>query len=233
MQNFWRTASLRSFFEVTDEVCPISGETVHEERLNTLTHGAALVLGILGVIAILWYSSQCSSSWQIASSVVYGSTLIMVYGSSTLYHKCVDVHKKRRLKLADHISIYFFIAGSYTPFALSPCLGEWGWTIFSMIWGMAILGAVWKLIFPERMHIVSMIAYLAMGWLIVLALEPLFETLPFGGIAWMVTGGLMYTFGTIFYIWESLPFGHAIWHLCCLGGSVCHYCSILFYVLPL
>jgi hemolysin III len=234
MREIWKTMPFRTLFQISDKVCPISGETPYEEYLNFVTHAFGVALGILGLVVILGYSFMCGGShWQIVGSCVYGATLVCVYSASALYHRCNCPKKKRTLKMCDHISIYFYIAGSYTPFCLSPCLGEWGWTIFWLIWAMAILGSLGKWFFMERLIAVSFVSYLIMGWLVVVALDPLLNTLPSNGIAWMVSGGLLYSFGAIFYIWESLPFGHTIWHVLCLAGSFCHYCSVFFYVIPM
>lgn len=215
------------------EICPVSGETSREERFNVLTHGIGLFLAVIGMVVMLGYAYLHEEPWQIASCAVYGSTLIATYAISTFYHRCTHLGRKQSLRIADHISIYFFIAGSYTPIALSPCLGEWGAILFGAVWTIALAGLVWKIYFVDRFRFISTAAYLVMGWLVVLAAEPLIENLPAEGMTWLVSGGIMYTLGTIFYLWESLPYGHGVWHLFCLGGSICHYYTILLYIVPM
>lgn len=217
----------------SNDPCPVSGETVLEERTNVLTHGIGLCLAILGMGCMIHHTALHGTFWQMMSCALYSSTLVLTYAISTCYHGCSDLKRKKALRIADHICIYFFIAGSYTPFTMSPCLGEWSWTLFTLVWGIAALGTLWKIFFVDRFRFVSTLAYLTMGWLVVLALDPMVEHLPQAGMAWLVIGGLLYSAGTIFYLWESLPYGHAIWHVFCLAGSVCHYCTIFFYVVPL
>ena len=140
--------------------------------------------------------------------------------------------KEKILKICDHSCIYVLIAGTYTPFMLVVVRGALGWTMFTIVWSLTILGIIFKAFFVNRFKIISTLAYILMGWLIIFAIKPLFQTLPGSGIAWLEAGGLAYTLGTIFYAWKTLPFNHAVWHLFVLVGSVCHFMAVLFYIVP-
>jgi hemolysin III len=168
---------------------------------------------------------------KIISSIFYGSSLVIMYASSTLYHSFSYPKLKRYFRILDHTSIYLLIAGTYTPFTLVTLDGAWGWTLFGIIWGLAIFGITFKLIFKHRFEIMSLIIYLIMGWICLIAVKPLWEALPLGGLTWMLLGGLAYTGGITFYVWEKLPFSHTIWHLFVLMGSTCHFIAVLFYVI--
>lgn len=203
-----------------------------EEILNSVTHGAGALISIAGLILLIVFSSIYGQTTHIVSCTIYGTTLVLLYTASTLYHGFQKPNIKHVFKILDHSCIYILIAGTYTPFMLVTVRGALGWTIFSIVWGLTILGIVFKAFFVNRFKIVSTIAYILMGWLVILAIKPLFHALPGGGIFWLISGGLAYTIGTIFYAWKKLPFNHTIWHLFVLTGSVCHFLAIMFYVVP-
>ena len=170
--------------------------------------------------------------WKIVSFSIYGSTLILLYLASTLYHSFRSEKIKSILKIIDHASIYILIAGTYTPFMLINLRGPWGWSIFGSIWGLAILGIFFKIFFIGKAKKLSLVVYVFMGWLCMIALREMLIKIPIGGMVWLAVGGLFYTIGIIFYVWRKLPYNHAVWHLFVLAGSISHYFSIFFYILP-
>lgn len=203
-----------------------------EELANSLTHGIGLALSLAGLAMLVILASLKGTAWHIVSCSVYGSTLVLLYAASTLYHSLRAPRVKQILRVVDHAAIYLLIAGTYTPFTLVNLRGSWGWTLFGVVWGLALLGIVSKVFFADRFRIVSTAVYLIMGWLVVIALKPLLALVPSGGILWLLAGGLAYTFGVVFYVWPRVPYGHAIWHLFVLAGSFCHYLAVLLYVIP-
>jgi len=171
-------------------------------------------------------------AWQLVSCSIYGFTLLLLFSSSTLYHSFRSQQVKHIFRVIDHASIYLLIAGTYTPFVLVNLRGQWGWSLFGVIWGLALAGIVFQVFFVSRFRLLQTLIYLAMGWLVVVAVKPLFAHVPRAGLLWLLAGGLCYTVGALFYLWKRLPYHHAVWHLFVLAGSICHYFAILFYVLP-
>jgi hemolysin III len=210
----------------------IAQYTVLEEILNSVTHGAGALVSIAGLIILIVYSSMYGQASHVASCTVFGISLVLLYTASTLYHSFQKPKIKHILKILDHSCIYVLIAGTYTPFMIVIVRGALGWTIFAVVWSLTILGIIFKAFFVNRFKIISTLAYILMGWLIIFAIKPLFQTLPGSGLAWLLAGGLAYTLGTIFYAWKTLPFNHAIWHLFVLAGSTCHFIAVLFYTVP-
>jgi len=210
----------------------IAQYTVLEEILNSVTHGAGALVSIAGLVFLTTYSSMYGQAQHIVSCAVFGISLVLLYTASTLYHSFQKPNIKHILKILDHSCIYVLIAGTYTPFMIVIVRGALGWTLFTIVWSLTISGIIFKAFFVNRFKIVSTLAYILMGWLIIFAIKPLFQTLPGSGIAWLVAGGLAYTLGTIFYAWKTLPFNHAIWHLFVLAGSACHFMAVLFYIIP-
>jgi hemolysin III len=164
---------------------------------------------------------------------IYGLTLILLYLASTLYHSIPSPRAKRVLRVLDHSAIYLLIAGTYTPFTLISLRGGWGWTLFGLVWGMAIAGIVLKIAAIGRFRWLSMVLYLVMGWLAVVALEPLLLAVSRDGVRLLFLGGISYTVGTLFYGWRRLPYHHAVWHAFVLAGSIFHFFAVLLYVVPL
>jgi hemolysin III len=207
-------------------------ETPVEEKLSSITHGIGAILSIVALAILVTLASLHGGMRHVITVSVYGGSMLLLYLASTCYHACRGGRAKHWLKVADHIAIYCMIAGTYTPFLLVSVRGAWGWSLFGVLWGLTLLGAVMKLFFVHRFDFISTMIYLAMGWIGVIAAKPFLEHLPGGAVAWMVAGGLSYTVGVIFYLWDRLPFNHAIWHLFVLAGSACHFFCILFYVVP-
>lgn len=201
-----------------------------EEVASLLTHAAGTVLSIAALGVMLFISAD--EPLKLVSAAVFGSSLVLLYLSSTLYHFFTSVRWKARFQTLDHACIYLLIAGSYTPVTLVTLKGAAGWWLFGTVWALAVAGVLIKALRKGRKdHWISTALYLAMGWLVVVALGPLLKNLPMAGFWWLVAGGLAYSLGVIFFAWRRLPFNHAIWHLFVLGGSACHVLAIARYVL--
>lgn len=209
----------------------INNFSLVEEIWHAITHGVGLALSIAGLAVLVAYATLSGSALIITSSAIYGATLIIMYGSSTLYHAISHQSIKALFQKFDHASIYFLIAGTYTPVTLIAMADVWGWSIFAFNWTLALIGIFLKFVYPGRFETLSLLFYLLMGWIIVIALDSLIPNIDSGGLWLLVAGGLSYTFGVIFYIKDHKPYYHAIWHLFVLGGSLFHYFMILLYVL--
>jgi hemolysin III len=196
---------------------------------NSVTHGVGAVLALAGAI-VLVIAAAGGTAWQVVSCSVFGGTLVLVYVCSTLYHSLVRTRARHVFRIIDHSAIYLLIAGTYTPFALVSLHGRLGWFLFAIVWGLAVLGIVFKSFAIGRFEIASVVVYLGMGWLGVFATRPLLHALTWHGIAWIALGGLFYTVGIIFYTLDRMSYFHAFWHLFVLAGSSCHYFAVLFYV---
>ena len=203
---------------------------IKEEIFNGITHGIGALLSIAAMITLVALASINGDVWQIVSFSIYGFTLFFLYLSSTLYHSIFHKKSKDMLRLLDHISIYLLIAGSYTPILLISMRDTWGWILFVLIWSLAIMGILLKIFAKNKMKYISTSLYVLMGWLIIIALKPLLETIPLGLFYWLLAGGVIYTLGVIFYKCKRIPFNHGIWHLFVLGGSALHYFGILLYL---
>ncbi|WP_413377428.1 PAQR family membrane homeostasis protein TrhA [Paenibacillus taichungensis] len=204
-----------------------------EEVANAVTHGIGAALSVAALVLLIVFSSMKGTAWHVVSFTIYGITMLLLYTSSTLVHAWKDGKVKDLFEIFDHSSIYLFIAGSYTPLLFIAVRGTLGWTLFGVIWGIALFGVIFKAFFTKRFLFMSTIFYIAMGWLIVIAWQPLMATIPTGGIVLLVAGGLMYTLGTLFYVWRGFPYHHAIWHLFVLAGSILHFFMVLLYLTPL
>ncbi|WP_330926487.1 PAQR family membrane homeostasis protein TrhA [Candidatus Sororendozoicomonas aggregata] len=208
------------------------GYSLAEELANSITHGLGALLSVAGLTLLVTYAALQNDIWRVVSFSVYGTTLILLFLASTLYHSFQHSRTKQVFKLLDHCAIYLLIAGTYTPFLLVSIRGTTGWILFAVIWLLALTGIVFKLVFPGRFHKAAVATYLLMGWLAVIASKELIAKLSLGGMVWLAAGGLSYSLGVIFYVWNRLPFNHAIWHLFVLGGSICHFFAVYLYVLP-
>ena len=204
-----------------------------EEIFNSIIHGTGVLFSLAGLVLLIVFSSLYGTARHIVSCTVFGFTLVLLYTASTLYHSSRKPRIKYAFKIIDHSCIYILIAGTYTPFMLVTVRGVLGWTIFGIVWFLAILGILFKTFFIHRFKILSTLAYIFMGWLVIIAIKPIFQALSGGAIFWLASGGLAYTGGTIFYAWKKLPFNHAIWHAFVLAGSICHFFAVFFYVVPL
>lgn len=202
----------------------------HGERLNSFTHLLGVGLSVTGLVLLLNAANAQGDIWKLVSFSVYGSMLILLYLASTLYHS-VRGQAKLWLQKLDHAAIYLLIAGTYTPFTLVTLHGPWGWWIFGINWGLAVLGIVQEFVLGKRTRALSMFIYLAMGWMVLVAIKPLLAVLPLAGFWWLGAGGLFYTVGIIFYVLdERMRHSHGIWHLFVLAGSACQYWCVLNYV---
>lgn len=217
----------------------MSAEKHHERRhpvlaeiANAMTHGIGLLLSITGLVVLVVLAVQRASAREVVACSIYGATLITLYLASTLYHSLSNTRARNVMQVIDHAAIYVLIAGTYTPFALVSLRGAWGWSIFGVTWALAFAGIVFKTFHTGRFRILSSAIYLAMGWMSLIAIRPLFEAISLGGILWLAAGGLCYTVGVVFYVWKSLKFHHAIWHLFVIAGSACHFMAVLLYTLP-
>lgn len=204
--------------------------SVKEEIFSSITHGIGAVLSITALVVLAYFAGTKGDVWRVVSFSIYGFTLFFLYLSSTLYHSILIEKAKKVFRVFDHVSIYLLIAGSYTPITLVAMRGAWGWTIFGVIWGLALLGIVLNIISIEKTKIVSTVLYVLMGWLIIIAVKPMLQMVPAGLFVWLLAGGILYTLGIIFYACRRIPFNHGIWHLFVLGGSIMHYLGLLFYL---
>lgn len=207
--------------------------TLGEEIANSITHGAGVVLAIAGLAVLTAFASLFGNAWHVVSVSIYGATLVFMYATSTLYHSIPSPRAKAVLRLLDHAAIFLLIAGTYTPFALVNLRGPWGWSIFGVIWALALLGVLMQVKLIRRAKWVNALLYVAMGWVVLVAIKPLAASVASGGLVLLVAGGLAYTLGTLFYVWRRLKFHHAIWHGFVLLGSALHFFAVLFYVIPL
>jgi len=202
-----------------------------EEIANAITHGIGFLLSIAGLVVLIVRSVATDQSpLYLTSVIIFGASMIMLYLCSTLLHSLPFKRTKRLFTILDHSAIYLLIAGTYTPFLLVTLKGVLGWVLFGIVWTIAISGVVFKAIFVDRFNVISTIGYLVMGWLILAAIGPIYTALPTIGFSLLVAGGLLYSLGTIFYLWEKLTFSHAVWHLFVLGGSACMFFCVLFFV---
>lgn len=202
-----------------------------EEIANSITHGIGALLSIAALVLLIVFSSLYGNAWHVVSFTLFGVTMVLLYTSSTLVHSFPAGKAKNVFEVMDHSSIYFFIAGTYTPFLFIAVKGWLGWTLFGIVWGLAIGGTVFKAFFVKKFLFASTILYVLMGWLIVFAWNPLVENVPSQGVVLLVIGGVLYTVGAVFYVWRGFKFHHAIWHLFVLGGTITHFFSVLLYLL--
>ena len=209
------------------ELHPTSGYSRAEEWANSITHGLGAVLSVAGLVIAVVFASLHADPYLITASAIYGASLFILHLSSTLYHSARDLKWKRRFLAADHASIYLLIAGTYTPFCLSPLRGPVGWTLFGIIWGLALLGILRELIRPKRGTWISTGIYLAMGWLVLGFLFPLVKALSAYGLVMLVSGGILYSIGVIFYKWHSLKYHHAVWHVFVVAGATCQFFAVM------
>jgi len=202
-----------------------------EEKINIASHALGGVLSIPALAFLIIKALQFGDIWHIVSFSIYGASMVVLYSASTIYHSSTQAHIRRRLKVFDHAAIYLLIAGTYTPFALVTLKGVTGWTLFGVSWSVAIIGIILKLFFTGRFTIISTLAYVLMGWMVVFVIGPLKANLSEEGMFWLIAGGVSYTVGALLYAIHKIKFNHAIFHIFVLLGSACHFISIYFYVL--
>jgi hemolysin III len=209
----------------------IENFTKGEEIANAVLHGIGLGLSIAALVVLVIISGIYGSGLHIVSSAIYGSTLVILYLSSTLYHAFPKGRTKNIFEIFDHSAIYLLIAGTYTPLTLVILRGSLGWSIFGVVWTLAIMGIVMKVFWVKKYVLASTLLYIFMGWLIVFAISPILKALDTRSVLFLVVGGVVYTVGTIFYVWRKIKYHHAIWHLFVLGGSICHFFTVLIMML--
>jgi hemolysin III len=236
---------LASFFErrtdkkgrETTDISRITSLTVPsysqgEELANSITHGVGAVLAIVGLAVMTAFATLFGNAWHIVSCSVFGATLILLYTTSTLYHSIQLPQAKTVLRVLDHAAIFLLIAGTYTPFMLVNMRGPWGWSLFGIVWMIALLGVIFQAPLLRRWPVASVGIYVGMGLIMIIAIKPLLATLTQSGMLLLFAGGITYIAGLVFYGWQRLPYHHAVWHLFVLGGSACHFFAILLYVIP-
>lgn len=213
-------------------VAALGSYSVEEEIANAVTHGIAALLSVVGLIAMLYVTVGSSNAVTITAAAVFGASMIFLYTASTLYHAIPNLKAKRILQMLDHSAIYVMIAGSYTPFCLVTLEGMTGTILCIAVWTIAIAGVILQPILLKRAEWLNCLLYLLLGWCVVLVMKPLIAALPTAGLWLLASGGVVYSLGVIFYLWERIPYNHAIWHLFVLGGTALQFFSVLFYVLP-
>ncbi|HAN77470.1 MAG TPA: hemolysin D [Bacteroidales bacterium] len=206
--------------------------SIKEEMFNVITHALGIGLSIAGLGILVVSAIRFGDVWHIVSFSIYGVSLIFLYTASTIFHSLLKVRPKFYANIVDHSAVYILIAGTYTPFTLITLRGSWGWTIFGIVWGLAILGVTYKIFMNTKYRVLSTIVYLLMGWVIIIAVKPLYDNLASGGLWLLALGGLSYSIGVVFYTFRKIPWGHGIWHIFVLLGSVLHFFSVYLYLLP-
>lgn len=201
--------------------------TTGEEIANAVTHGIGAALAIAALVILIVFAARTGSAWYVVSYSIYGSCLVLLYLFSTLYHSIQNKKAKRVLRIFDHASIYILIAGTYTPFALTILRKHGGWIIFSVVWAAAVLGIILKIFYCGKFEKLSTLIYVIMGWMIVFYFKTILAVMPFAGIVLLVAGGVVYTLGSLLFLFDKIPYNHAIWHLFVMGGSICHFFAVL------
>ena len=203
-----------------------------EETINIITHGIGFVLSIAALVILVVAASKYGDARHIISFAIFGASLIVLYAASTLYHYAKNPELRHKLNIVDHSAIYVLIAGTYTPFTLVVLKGWVGWTIFGISWGLALTGIIFKVFYFGKYDKISTLAYVLMGWVIILAIKPLIDNFSTNGLIWLFAGGLAYSIGAVLYSIKSIRFNHAIFHVFVLLGSFCHFMAVFLYVLP-
>lgn len=209
-----------------------TGYSVKEEIAHSVTHGIGALMSVIGLAILIVYSRKYGDTWHIVSSSIYGLTLVALYTISTLYHSVTRPDLKIALQKLDHAAIFLLIAGTYTPFTLVNLRDDWGWSLFGMVWSIAIAGMIMELIVKQRYKRISIALYLGLGWLVLVAIEPMITNVSHSGMILLLVGGLFYSLGVIFYVWKTLVYHHAIWHMFVLAGSAFHFFAVFLYVIP-
>ena len=217
---------------MTSKATALPRYSFYEELANSISHGLGIIFSVAGLGVLTAFATLFGSVWHIVSCSIYAGTMILLYTASTLYHAVPTPKAKTVLRVLDHVSIFLLIAGTYTPVTLVSLRGPWGWSLFGTIWGLAVTGILLEIFLPRRLRYIVVSLYVAMGWTIVVAVKPMLDAVAPGGMWLLLAGGLCYTLGVPFYIWNALPFNHAIWHLFVLAGTIFQYFSILLYVIP-
>jgi hemolysin III len=206
---------------------PSTYYSIREEIANSITHGVGVGLSVVGLTALIILAVLRNAPWQLIGFTIYGITLVLLYLGSTLYHSIQRKNAKIVFQKLDHAAIYLLIAGTYTPFVLIKLRDAWGLTLLTIIWGMAVLGVAYKLLFINRYERLSILGYVLMGWLCLIAGKELFANIPVESLVWLALGGALYTLGITFLVWQKIPYNHTIWHFFVLAASACHYFAVL------
>lgn len=201
--------------------------TLSEEVANSVTHGVGLLLAVAGLVILTVFAAMKGTAWHVVSFSLFGSALVILYLISTLYHSISHPKVKAFFQRLDHSVIFILIAGSYTPFLLVSIRGPWGWSVFGVVWGLAIAGILLKALYFNKFQKTALILYVSMGWMIVIVFGQVMKNVPFISLVFLFIGGIVYTAGVIFFVWEKLPYSHAIWHLFVLTGSIMHFFAVL------
>ncbi|WP_027623972.1 PAQR family membrane homeostasis protein TrhA [Clostridium lundense] len=201
--------------------------TKKEETVNAITHGIGAGLSIAALVILIVFAALKGTVWHVVSFSIYGATLVILYLESTLYHSLRGENVKKLFRKFDHMSIFILISGTYTPYCLTVLRGKLGWIIFGIVWGCTILGVVLKAFYTGKKEFISTMLYIIMGWLIIIAIKPLYLTMTFKGFMCLLIGGVMYTAGTYFFSKDEMPYNHGIWHLFVIAGSVLHFFSVM------
>jgi hemolysin III len=209
---------------------PARSQSVGEEIANAVSHGVALLLAVMAAPVLVVSAAQRGTMAEIVGVSIFGTTTVLAYLTSTLYHALAMNRAKRVFRILDHGAIFLLIAGTYTPFTLGPLRGTWGWTLFGLVWGLAFAGVVFKAVGGVRYPKFSTGLYIAMGWLVIVAIEPLRLSLPISGFYWLLAGGIAYTAGVAFFAPKRLRYSHFVWHLFVIAGTACHFAAVLWYV---
>lgn len=204
-----------------------------EEVANSVTHGAGLLLSIAGLVLMTVFAVKYGDAWHVVAVSIFGATLIFLYLASTLYHAVPSIRVKNVLQILDHSAIFLLIAGTYTPFTLVSLRGPWGWSLFGVVWTAAVFGFIMQFTPLRNVKVLSLALYVGMGWVVVFAIRPMLSAVPSTALLLLFLGGLAYTVGIAFYLWRSLHYSHAVWHVFVLAGSLLHFFAIFFYVVPL
>ena len=203
-----------------------------DELASSVIHGVGIVLSIAGLATLVAFAALHGNALTVVACAVFGTSLVLLYTASTLYHSISVAAAKPALRALDHIAIYVLIAGTYTPFTLIALPGVWGWSLFLSVWTLALAGSALELGLFKRYHKLAVLLYVGMGWIGMIAFKPLSEHLQVGGMLLLIGGGVAYTLGVPFYLWRRLPYHHALWHVFVLAGSVLHFLAVLLYVIP-
>ena len=209
---------------------PERSQSVGEEIANAVSHGVGLLLAVIAALVLVVAALQRSSVADLVGATIFGTTMVLAYLTSTLYHALPMNRAKRLFRILDHGAIFLLIAGTYTPFMLGPLRGTWGSTLLGLVWGLALVGVIFKVIGGVRYPKLSTSLYIAMGWLVIVAIEPLRLNLRLPGFLWLLAGGIAYTTGVTFFATRRLRYGHLVWHLFVLTGTACHFAAVLWYV---
>lgn len=210
-----------------DELHPTSGFSPMEETLNAVTHGIGALLGVAGLVISIVLAATNADAWLVVACSIYGVTMVLLYTASTLFHGIRYLPAKRVFMILDHCGIYLLIAGTYTPFLLGPLRGPLGWSFFGLIWGIALTGIVWESLSQTHGGLRSSLIYLVMGWMFAGVIVQLIPRISVFGLVMLITGGVVYSLGVIFYLMKQIPFAHVIWHLFVIGGSTCIFFAVL------